>query len=71
MKNLEYYPYTNLNLKVTYSLDKLNKIKEKYQNKTTRINIRKSGTENIIRVNINSKNKETLDSIIKEIKEYE
>lgn len=71
LKNLEYYPYININLNKEYNLTLLNKIKEKYENKTTRINIRKSGTEDLIRVNINSKNKEILNAIIKEIKDNE
>ena len=71
LKHLEYYPYINLNLKKDYNLTLLNKIKEKYENKKTRINIRVSGTEEIIRVNINALDKDKLNMIIKEIKDNE
>ena len=71
LKHLEYYPYINLNLKKDYNLTLLNKIKEKYENKKTRINIRISGTEEIIRVNINALDKDKLNMIIKEIKDNE
>ena len=71
LKNLEYYPFINLNLKKDYDLKLLNKIKEKYEDKKTRINIRISGTEDIIRVNINALDKDKLNVIIKEIKDNE
>ena len=71
LKHLEYYPYINLNLKKDYNLTLLNKINEKYENKKTRINIRISGTEEIIRVNINALDKDKLNMIIKEIKDNE
>ena len=71
LKNLEYYPSTNINLSKNYNLLFLNKLKEKYENKTTRINIRKSGTEDLIRVNINALDNNKLQKIIKEIKDNE
>lgn len=71
LKYLEYYPFINLNLKKDYDLKLLNKIKEKYEDKKTRINIRISGTEDIIRVNINALDKDKLNVIIKEIKDNE
>ncbi len=71
LKYLEYYPFINLNLKKDYDLKLLNKIKEKYEDKKTRINIRISGTEDLIRVNINALDKDKLNVIIKEIKDNE
>lgn len=66
LKDIKYYPSKNINLGVNYKIEKLNKIKEKYKKKA-RVNIRKSGTENVIRVNICSKKKEVIDLILKEI----
>ena len=66
LKDIKYYPSKNINLGVNYKIEKLTKIKEKYKKKA-RVNIRKSGTENVIRVNICSKKKEVIDLILKEI----
>ena len=46
-------------------------MEEKYEDKKIRINIRISGTEDIIRVNINALDKDKLNMIIKEIKDNE
>lgn len=66
LKDIKYYPSKNINLGVNYKIEKLTKIKEKYKKKA-RVNIRKSGTENVIRVNICSKKQEIIDLILKEI----
>ena len=70
IKDIEYHPYVNLNLDLKYPKDVLEQIQKKYQKKA-RINIRKSGTEKTLRVNICSKKEEIIEMIVKEIKKYE
>lgn len=70
LKDVEYYPYININLNVNFPIDILEAIKNKYQRKA-RINIRKSGTEKTLRVNICSKKEEIINQIVKEINKYE
>ena len=70
LKNIRYYPSKNLNLNSNYSFNNLLEIKNKYLDKA-RINIRRSGTENVIRVNICAKKEEIVDKIIKEIQNNE
>ena len=70
LKNIEYYPFVNIDLDNDYSFEYLEEIQKKYQKKA-RINIRRSGTEKKIRVNICSKKEIYIENIVKEIKEYE
>lgn len=66
LKDVEYYPQLKLNLSNDYSMDKLENIQKKY-NKKARINLRRSGTEKVIRVDISSKNATIIEKIKEEI----
>lgn len=66
LKDVVYYHELSMNLINDYSLDKLNNLKDKYQ-KLALMNIRRSGTENVIRVKVMSKYKYIINKIKKEI----
>ena len=70
LKEVEYYPFENIDLNVDYPMDILQEIENKYKKKA-RINIRRSGTERKIRVNICSKKEKNIIDIVKEIRKYE